>query len=125
MAGELGELVWKDGHDVAPQLRAAVAAEWTPQRPPNLGLLGAVLARTADGSLRVTARIRPPGHAGRRGDAWELVLEYPADEAIGAEGEDPGQAAWWATMFLVHVEEWWYTRVLGAVLSASVVYDPR
>ena len=120
-----GELVWEDGHDAVPQLQAAVAKAWTPQRPPNLRLLGAVLARTADGSLRVTARIRTAGSAGRRGDAWELVLEYPADEAIGVDGADPEQSAWWAMMFLVHVEEWWFTRVLGVVRSATVVYDAR
>ena len=121
-----GELVWEDGHDAAPQLYAAVAAVWTPERLPGLRLLGAVLARTADGSLQVTARIRVVDPSRSRGDAWELVLEYPADEAIGADdGGDPEQAAWWAMMFLVHVEEWWFTRVLGVVRSATVVYDAR
>jgi hypothetical protein len=114
-----GELVWRDGHDAAPQLRTAVAEAWTPERLPSLRLLRAVLARTGDGSLHVTARIRA---LVSRGEVWELVLEYPADEAVGVEaGAMPEQAAWWAMMLVVHVEEWWATRVIGVVRSATAI----
>jgi hypothetical protein len=113
------ELVWRDGSAATPQLRAAMAARWTPERPHGLRLLRSVFARTGDGSLHVTARIQPTD---RRGEAWELVLEYPAGESFGVEAAaEPGQAEYWAMLFAVHVEEWWATRSCNVVRGATVI----